>query len=249
MHEGLPAILPKSSTNTCHQFSENTHSAHRLIYTRNYPLIVSEVIGAFSLALWAKDCIPLQIYGGGKFFLSMYQLFEGTINKVIDEQVMVGDHMSFHSEYYQAITARELSDGVKIYPGDKLGELEFLMDINTLQPEENLFQHIRELYTSAQVSLQKLAQLCQQNDPLVKNIVAFHGFSHLAGPAAVKLGFDTAKISDPILRFAVSMDAMDSAKGTASENHMWREFKKNFKTPREAFISRQTLVSRYGQPT
>lgn len=162
------------------------------------------------------------------------------------EELAVGEHMEVIIRRYRSSRQKHLSDGTIIRPGDKVGEIHFSNDIPELQENENMIGFARRLFVSARESMQHLAQLCQDNYYQTDGVVAFLGQSHIAGPLAKRLGFDIFEIRNPITRLISTELSYVTAKESAYRNPTWQQFRTNFKSAKEAIISRDKLVQTHG---
>lgn len=90
--------------------------------------------------------------------------------------------------------------------------------------------------------------MCQQNNPVLKEIDIFYGASHIVRPFIEKLGFDIFDIENPFRRIRLRREGYNFVRHIAGGNLQWQRTKRNFRDPREAFISRAKLVELYGNP-
>jgi hypothetical protein len=216
-------------------------------YTHNMGLFYMEAIGVKSLALLTPEfrsellkASSILNYAGA--LASFEDAYLATRTKI-----KLGEHMSVRIGHYRHIAGRELSDGNVVSGGAKVGVIDFMRNMPTLDKHDNLISLTRDLFDSAQTSLIELAKLCNSEDPRLEDINTFYGVSHLAGPLAVRLGFDVFDIRNPIDRSMYKMLGKGIVTTIAKKNSSWQRLKSNFKDPREAFISRQRLINLYGE--
>lgn len=159
----------------------------------------------------------------------------------------VGKHMIVFPNMYTDKKPIPLSDGTVISQYHHLGELHFSEDLPTLEQGGNLVTFTRQLYGAATESLEELAHLCQDNDPRVIGLAFFYGESHIAGSLAKKLGFDIHEISNPFRKLMQYYKGRWLVEQIAGKNPTWRHWKKNYKPPQRAYISRKRLVELFGR--
>lgn len=141
-----------------------------------------------------------------------------------------------------------MSDGQEVRPGQRVGELHFTRNIEPLAKDTDVISYARMLYRSGEKSLEELAVKCEQNDPAFEDINVFYGVSHIAGPLAKRLGFDIFRITNPVNRFLATYLAKKGMEDEFTGNsQQWELFKRNFKSPNFAYISRQKLIELYGE--
>lgn len=142
---------------------------------------------------------------------------------------------------------RALSDGFLLRPGHRIGRIHIIDNLPILGMNDNLLGATREIYRSTVLSLTQLAELCQNDDRKLSRIKAFYGISHLAGPLAERLGFDVFDIRSETIRKAHHIAGYVLAHKVGGYNTEWNRTKGNFKSPKEAIISRNKLVDLYGK--
>jgi hypothetical protein len=157
----------------------------------------------------------------------------------------VGNCLNIYVHPSTGFAPKKLSDGVVVTPGDLVGEIELKLDNLPLDHNGGVVIYGRALFRSITQSLGELAKLCEVNDPLLEGVVGFHGISHLAGPLAGKMGFDVFLVSDISEFFAHTVFANMIVRQHAGKNTDWRKFKPHIRIPKEVYISRNSLVSRY----
>lgn len=224
---------------------KSKNAINRILYSHTMSLFCLEAFISKAAGVYKHDENLIDL-GKRKIIAAELKGLNGVVKKVKTDSVLVGDHMTFRRTNYTGFASKELSDGEIVRPGDRIGEIDFVKDVPKLGKDANLFVFTRYLYNSAQKSLRELAELCAENDPSVDGIKAFHGTSHLVGPLAKRLGFDIYEIANPIKRAVYKKWGKAIAKNVAGESLMWQEYQKNFKPPREAYISRSKLVELFG---
>jgi len=165
---------------------------------------------------------------------------------IFNKSLKIGKYLDLEVMKYRSLRSKQLSDGTIIQPGDKIGVFEFNNNrIKNLEPEDDFFHHIRDLYFSTKISFHNLALLCLNKDPLLEGVTAFYGVSHLAVKGA-KIGFDVGPVSNPLLKLIVDRFGRIDEREVVSDHPMWEQCRKQHRTPMEAFISRKRLVELYG---
>lgn len=157
--------------------------------------------------------------------------------------VAVGAHMTIDMKTYPE---RILPDGSILPPGEKVGIIHFSRNFTALRKHENIISVGRRLFRSAQISLYRLAELCEKNAKPLEGVNFFLGASHIVGPLARKLGFNIFPIKNPGERRMVKQKSEKFVREVAKENPHWQQFEKNFKAPKIAMISKETLLKLYG---
>ena len=107
--------------------------------------------------------------------------------------------------------------------------------------------YIKDFTVSTKSSLENLAAWCEANDPLLEGINVFYGVSSLAaGPQAKKLGFEIHEIENPLKKAIMKHVGKTIIRRMSGANSGWHQYKKTQRVPKEAYISREKLVSLYG---
>ena len=161
-------------------------------------------------------------------------------------QFPVGEHMDIQVLRFKWPKEKQLSDGTTIKPGSKIGVIHFDRNLPTADEKESERGFSRKLYESGKNSLEELAFLCEANDPRLAGIEGFYGLSHIAGPLAKRLGFDIFETSDPLKLIFAQVLGKRLVGKVVNNNPNWQKLAKNYKSPKEAFISRQKLVALFG---
>lgn len=158
--------------------------------------------------------------------------------------VAIGTHMSIYRRRHHALLSRKLSDGTKIFPGDRLGEIHLMRNIPKPDDPTKFHTYSRHLYGDIQQDLRQLATMVRF-DPGYSDIKAIYGFSHLAKPIAKRLGFDIFHGRNPLKKaffHLVILGDRQEFKVVPREKGLLSFFKSaNF-----AYMSRGTLLKKYG---
>ncbi len=162
------------------------------------------------------------------------------------DEIRLGEHMTVRKGANRNHKVKFLLDGTMIQPKQPIGILDFDTSLPFMEDDGNVVAYTRNLYRSGIDSLQTLARLAQNDDTRLEGVTTFFGVSHLAGPLAERLGFETHDIKNPVSRFIVSKIGEKIVELNSSNNQNWQEMKANMKPAREAFISRKRLVEIYG---
>lgn len=160
------------------------------------------------------------------------------------ERLDIGTHLSICRTRYRGVSKKVLSDGTVIAPGQMGGRLDLVRNIPQLGEEDNLVAATRSLYDEALFDLKILAYECMHNE-FLEEISFFYGYSHLVRSSARKLGFDVFDIRNPLKQAFHTHLSKQVVEKRNKENKTWQAFKGNFKPAKEAFISRDKLVSLY----
>lgn len=162
-------------------------------------------------------------------------------------KVDLGEHMVVKPERFVNAKKVKLSDSTVVSPGDLVGRIHFGNNLLPLQNSKSLVTYTRDLYRSAEESLIDLAQLCKKDKHAVKDINVFWGRSHLVGRLTERLGFDTFPIRNPVVREWNKYWCKDVARAVAGTHEEWKRYEKNFRDPRDAYISREKLITIFGE--
>ena len=221
----------------------------RTWYTHSASLLLLESIAVKTLSLVATPEISSKgkMIGVGFWTSGIAALLEEDVVKAIKDKVNVGNHMSIHLGHYRTPFGKELSDETVVRPGQKIGIIDILRNLPSLEKDENLLAITKKLYRESEADLRELAKMCQDNNPSLEGVEVFYGVSHLAGPLAKRLGFDVFDIANPLKRTGVTLTGKLIAAGYGWKNKQWREYQSKFKSAREAFISRKKLIELYGE--
>ncbi len=157
----------------------------------------------------------------------------------------IGTHLSVCRARYRGVSKKVLSDGIVIAPGQMGGRLDLVRNIPQLGEEANLVAASRSLYNEVLLDLKILAYECKHNE-FLEEISFFYGYSHLVRSLARKLGFNVFDIKNPLKQAFYTHLNKQIVEKRNKENKAWQAFKGNFKPAKEAFISRDKLVSLYG---
>ena len=213
--------------------------------------LLSPKLGANLEKAFYRHIASLYFLDRAVYFSAVLASFIPGIEQKVDEKYKdefeVGKHLVVVPMVYKDDQRVHLSDGTEISKFQRLGEMHFCRDLPQLTDKDNLVNFTKLLYREANISLQELALMCQNNDPRVKNITFFFGESHIAGPLAKRLGFDIHEISNPISKLMSYYKGKWLVNDLASKNPTWQIWKKNFKPPQRAYISRTKLVEFFGE--
>lgn len=125
-------------------------------------------------------------------------------------------------------------------------------NLSEMTADESLIKYVRDLHDSVIFSLSILAHLCEQNDPRLNSVHFFYGYSHLVRKnRAEEMGFTVS--SEPLMEYEGKMhkkkmkdEGYRLVKAIAGKNKEWKRWKKNYKSPQFAFITREELIAHYG---
>lgn len=231
----------ENAKNISKQFLEKTWYSHStsLFY------LESVVIKSLSL-LYPELRAEGKMLGVG-LSLAGFSTNVDNVVKKLTTKIPVGEHMDVIMGRFRSIKNKELSDGSVVKPGSKVGVIHFTRNLPIMDKQSNV-AFSRQLFRSGEESLNNLAGLCEANDPRLEGVEFFYGWSHLAGPIAKRLGFDVFDIANPIRRLGPKFVNTFLA-GGLKDTPTFQRINYIFKTPREAFISRQKLVELYGSTT
>lgn len=235
--------------------------AERIHYGHTWTLMLLESALTMGMArVEGMSFENLSLAGTSLLVLTATKAGAELYERVKGEKIQIGSYGELHVEPYRAVRSRTLSDGTIMKPGDKVGIMDFAHGILSKAEEESLFSYTKKLIRSAELSFIELAQLCEVDDPRLAGVSVFGGRSHLAGPVAKRMGFDVFDIANPLhshfetwrgkkrVQRQVSYYKKPDDTGSieAVVDQKWKEMEKNFKDPRDAYISRQKLLELYG---
>ena len=162
-------------------------------------------------------------------------------------EIEVGQHMVLKPERFVHFKKVRLSDSTDVSPGELVGRIHFSSNFNELHEDTSIVTYTRELVKSGQESLGLLAEMCQEDKRAVKDINVFWGRSHLVGKFTERFGFDTMPVNNPLNRSFTKFWAKDCAREVVGNHPEWKRFEKNFRDPRDAYISREKLIAVFGK--
>jgi hypothetical protein len=209
-------------------------------YTHNVTTFILETAILKIISLANPNVKKLATVFGGMAIATMVENYKNA------GYVHVGEHMTIDIEQFRDFHTKKFPDGTILKPGQKFGKIDFVYRIPKLRPNDSLIGFTRSLFRSGEQSLKELADLCEKNDPRLQGVDVFMGTSHIAGLLAKRLGFDVFDITNPFKKLGYSIIAKVIVHGTVKHNKEWESFKKNFKSPREAAISRNKLIQLFG---
>lgn len=219
----------------------------RTIFTHRSTLLYLEsiIIKTFNIS---QDSNYLNVISKLLYSLGIVVSFQ-EIKEMLSNRINIGDHMEVYATKFRSPLNKKLEDGTTIYPGDEVGMLDITRDIPTLGKSDNLITVTKQLFFGVEKDLAELAKVCQQDNSPFKNISVFVGISHLSNQWGKRLGFDVFEISDPLEKLLVNLNGIIMSSRGNFSNKEFRKHLLNFKSAKEAYISKQRLIELYGNDT